>query len=1006
MRKKFIRVMFFSTLAMSPLAYTSCADYDDDIADLRTQVDAVKASLSELDGLIKAGSVIKSVTSTEDGVVVVLSDNREFKITNGENGAAGADGTTWEISDDGFWIRNGEKTSLKAIGIDGEKGDKGDKGDQGEPGTPGEKGDKGDQGEPGEKGDKGDQGEPGTPGGKGDQGDPGENGKYYVPNTETGNFDIWQDGKKVESTQIPWRGTGVTAILEGNKLTFSGVKDENGQTVTKSLTLGAELGSIVFVPTAVSSEVPYATTTKPFYHINNYLDESKFYEETKTFRPQGTFKKSNIVDLVYRLNPSEAYTEGTIFGFVNRAVTTRAAGDNQNLLSVVGATIAKGEVTVKATLDKNKLSSGNNHDIAALQAWQGTNGVTSDNVHITSTPIKVCLVDSLTYKGKNGFTASGISAVEANGDRTKGHFYYDRTKKIQGSEETSDFIKQFVSIDALPNHTFKYDESIDLKQLVGLYTNDLTDYITTANFCGMSYEFSLPKSYEAEDDKKTNQQWFVQLSEDGVVSLNKANVGETNNAMKATVGKTPVVRVDAFLTDNDGVKRLVASAYIKLQIAEKTTSSTELGNLDVPMSEKPAELSYNKDIPETGTKTVGDMNWQDFQTKVYGAVGLPSNRFWSYYGGGNDTYEAVVRVELPNGNYKELKKTDLTAGSEQTLSAEGVMAQINLNSDETKTAYVKVSVDNKVKTQNTTEYKNVPGKGAHYQVVITIKADNNHAYKHVVITQDFYVKETCETYTYDDVNYYYDSYSIGGETYQNCVVVKGKNVDGEWKLVSDIKEHFVTEKDKNIFQYALDRPHVKAIDFAWDSKENKNDVTLTKNDDGTVTIALAHALTKMSEKHTLNYITTLENGEKCEYTYNVVFVNPFKAGTGKAVSIYANGVGEVTAETKPNVLVVENNDNAGAIYKWNEDAKNLVLTNLAENTYHVAEPSSVKYNLKGIPESLKSSLTYNEDSGVVTWNNGGTVLKNPVKMTMEVTVTFENLSVVKCEVPVTLTPTK
>ena len=57
----------------------------------------------------------------------------------GEKGEKGEDGKTptITISDDGYWVINGEKTNYKAIGtdgkdgVDGEKGDKGDTGEQG-----------------------------------------------------------------------------------------------------------------------------------------------------------------------------------------------------------------------------------------------------------------------------------------------------------------------------------------------------------------------------------------------------------------------------------------------------------------------------------------------------------------------------------------------------------------------------------------------------------------------------------------------------------------------------------------------------------------------------------------------------------------------------------------------------------------------------------------------------------------------------------------------------------
>ena len=57
------------------------------------------------------------------------------------------------ISEDGYWIINGEKTNVKA---------EGEKGEQGEQGIQGEKGDKGDQGVQGIQGEKGENGENGT----------------------------------------------------------------------------------------------------------------------------------------------------------------------------------------------------------------------------------------------------------------------------------------------------------------------------------------------------------------------------------------------------------------------------------------------------------------------------------------------------------------------------------------------------------------------------------------------------------------------------------------------------------------------------------------------------------------------------------------------------------------------------------------------------------------------------------------------------------------------------
>ena len=100
---------------------------------------------------------------------------------------------TVEISEDGYWIINGEKTDVKAEGEKGDTGAQGEKGDKGDTGAQGEKGDKGDTGAQGEKGDKGDTGAQGEKGDKGDTGAEGEKGEPGVPG-EAPTFEVSDDG--------------------------------------------------------------------------------------------------------------------------------------------------------------------------------------------------------------------------------------------------------------------------------------------------------------------------------------------------------------------------------------------------------------------------------------------------------------------------------------------------------------------------------------------------------------------------------------------------------------------------------------------------------------------------------------------------------------------------------------------------------------------------------------------------------------------------------------------
>ena len=229
---------FFSALLMGAMvvgattSLQSCKDYDDDIQNLQQQIDANSKAIKAIEDLIKNGSVITNVAEADNGVTVTLSDGKKFTIANGKDGTPG---TAWTIGTDGYWYKNGEKTEFYALGT---KGDKGDKGDQGE------KGDKGDQGEKGDKGDKGDAGSNGNDGTS-----TTTSYEYYVPNAESGCFDIWKDGEFVKSTTISFRNeaqNGISAVLDKENLTLTGVEGVASKTVV--ISLSGYLRGLVFMP--------------------------------------------------------------------------------------------------------------------------------------------------------------------------------------------------------------------------------------------------------------------------------------------------------------------------------------------------------------------------------------------------------------------------------------------------------------------------------------------------------------------------------------------------------------------------------------------------------------------------------------------------------------------------------------------------------------------------------------------------------------------------------------
>ena len=127
-----------------------------------------------------------------------------IEMISGKDGENGKDGVTptVEISDDGFWIINGEKTTVKA---QGEKGDTGLQGEHGEKGDKGDTGAQGPQGVQGDKGDKGDKGDTGAQGPKGDKGDTGAQGVGIksVAFDENGNLVITFTDGSTQTVELP-----------------------------------------------------------------------------------------------------------------------------------------------------------------------------------------------------------------------------------------------------------------------------------------------------------------------------------------------------------------------------------------------------------------------------------------------------------------------------------------------------------------------------------------------------------------------------------------------------------------------------------------------------------------------------------------------------------------------------------------------------------------------------------------------------------------------------------
>ena len=75
MKRKYFSALLMGALTVASVStFTSCKDYDDDIQNLQTQIDANKSTLEKISELIKSGSVITNVEKASSGVTVKLSN--------------------------------------------------------------------------------------------------------------------------------------------------------------------------------------------------------------------------------------------------------------------------------------------------------------------------------------------------------------------------------------------------------------------------------------------------------------------------------------------------------------------------------------------------------------------------------------------------------------------------------------------------------------------------------------------------------------------------------------------------------------------------------------------------------------------------------------------------------------------------------------------------------------------------------------------------------------------
>lgn len=508
---------------------------------------------------------------------------------------------------------------------------------------------------------------------KGDKGDPGTAGtagKYYVPNSATGCFDIYQDGKKVESTQIAYTSTNeniITATWEKDALTLLGVKDATDGKVTISLT--TDLKALVFSPEYYYQGIEafematYKFKPKTVEKVN---PDGNYKTDAPTTAPE-LFNYAPDMTASYFLNPANAKVEdkAELFSFISADKEyTRATGAKRDFRVEKVDLSKSGMVTVHTKYNGDAVKS-----------------IADDN-QVT--------VLALQYKGVNGTVTSDFAAVRATA-------YTDLQLNLASDPHACNHLygTALAAINNAAQVNLKYnnDKGIDLRELIntdrvyqggtcqGWDKNAKEDLVKQAGF---KYSFELVGYHKGVNE--TSQSAHAAIAADGYTMRAQMPEGgkqqaygysaeKANNLQNpATINREPLVRV--ILTDT--VNNKIASVgYLKFKITNKDTQDQQQV---FPMAT--VTTPYTIDCDDNNVMKQ-DLKWFNIEEQIIAQLSLSKTQFETTY-----DYEGAAL------NLDQFDKAELNATALLPVNKIGVVQHTTQDVNGTETEVLKWAVNN------------------------------------------------------------------------------------------------------------------------------------------------------------------------------------------------------------------------------------------------------------------------------------------------------------------------
>lgn len=548
--------------------FTACSDYDDDINNLNQRVDAVEQAIADLEAAIKAGSTITSVTPTDNGVVVNLSNGTSFELTNGKDGQSGTTGSVITIGANGNWFIDGVDTGKPS------------------------------------------RGEAGAPGADGQDGQDGVSGKYYIPGEDGYWIEVTPNADGTETkvtTSMSWAIDGIVTAAWDSANGYLYLDNVAGQTGVMVISLTDDLKSLVFMPDFYYEGIEAmkaptfnydAMTTKPVDADGDYDTDAPTYKV-----PSATSVTPGLI-AQYHMNPTSANVNDIkklTYIADDKEYVTRAAGD------VVTATpydwkAENGILTVYSHLTDGtikSLSTGDEVTVLALQAHYNTSAG-ADTI-ITSDYAAVMAVNYTIGKIAYAKDANTVTPLGWHQD----HLWDNAADAI-----------------ANPAHyKIVYNsEGVDLDELVrthiipeGSTTCDVWDVTASdgiAEGYGFEYSYDLVGYYAGNNE--TSESAHAIINDENILKpcmpVNGQQPTDFDNVeqKKAENGRMPLVRVT--LTDTTSGE-IAAVGYMKFLIVDEAVK-------DEVIHIAPFTFTDVFTVDCTKDNEILSIKWHDFEEDI------------------------------------------------------------------------------------------------------------------------------------------------------------------------------------------------------------------------------------------------------------------------------------------------------------------------------------------------------------------------------------------------------